>query len=40
VIWNDPELGITWPLDQLSGAQVSVSAKDAKGALLRNAELP
>jgi len=40
VIWNDPELGITWPLDQLAGAEVSVSAKDAKGALLRNAELP
>ena len=40
VIWNDPELGITWPLDQLAEAAVSVSAKDAKGALLRNAELP
>jgi dTDP-4-dehydrorhamnose 3,5-epimerase len=40
VLWNDPELSIPWPLDQLSGAEVSVSAKDAKGALLREAELP
>jgi dTDP-4-dehydrorhamnose 3,5-epimerase len=40
VIWNDPELSIPWPLDQLSGIEVSVSAKDAKGALLRDAELP
>ena len=40
VLWNDPELSIPWPLDQLAGVEVSVSAKDAKGALLRNAELP
>ena len=40
VLWNDPELAIQWPLDQLAGAEVSVSAKDAKGALLRDAELP
>ena len=40
VVWNDPDLSITWPLDQLAGAEVSVSAKDAKGALLRHAELP
>jgi dTDP-4-dehydrorhamnose 3,5-epimerase len=40
VLWNDPAIGISWPLDQLNGAEVSVSAKDAKGALLRDAELP
>jgi dTDP-4-dehydrorhamnose 3,5-epimerase len=40
VLWNDPTLAIQWPLDQLSGAEVSVSAKDAKGALLSHAELP
>jgi dTDP-4-dehydrorhamnose 3,5-epimerase len=40
VLWNDPEIGIQWPLEQLNGAEVSVSAKDAKGALLRDAELP
>jgi dTDP-4-dehydrorhamnose 3,5-epimerase len=40
VLWNDPELSIPWPLDLLSGTEVSVSAKDAKGALLRDAELP
>src|SRR6202042_3771923 len=38
VLWNDPELSIPWPLDQLAGVEVSVSVKDAKGALLRNAE--
>jgi dTDP-4-dehydrorhamnose 3,5-epimerase len=40
VLWNDPEIGIQWPLDQLNGAEVSISAKDGKGALLRDAELP
>lgn len=40
VLWNDPELGISWPLDQLAGTEVSVSAKDAKGVILRDAELP
>ncbi|HXS14043.1 MAG TPA: dTDP-4-dehydrorhamnose 3,5-epimerase [Acidobacteriaceae bacterium] len=44
VLWNDPELGISWPLEQikaeLPGAEPAVSAKDAKGALLRDAELP
>ncbi|HTV09429.1 MAG TPA: dTDP-4-dehydrorhamnose 3,5-epimerase [Candidatus Aquilonibacter sp.] len=40
ILWNDPDLSISWPLDQLSGTDVSVSAKDAKGALLRDAELP
>jgi dTDP-4-dehydrorhamnose 3,5-epimerase len=40
VLWNDPEIGIAWPLDQLGAIEVSVSAKDAKGALLRDAELP
>ena len=40
LLWNDAELSIPWPLDQLSGIEVSVSAKDAKGALLRDAELP
>jgi len=35
ILWNDPELGIDWPLDgtpQLSG-------KDAAGALLKDAEV-
>ena len=40
VVWNDPDLAISWPVDQLGGSEVSVSAKDAKGALLRDAELP
>lgn len=40
VLWNDPEIGIEWPLGELGGTEVSVSAKDAKGARLRDAELP
>jgi dTDP-4-dehydrorhamnose 3,5-epimerase len=34
ILWNDPELGITWPV-----ADVIVSEKDAKGKLLREAEV-
>jgi dTDP-4-dehydrorhamnose 3,5-epimerase len=39
VIWNDPKLNIPWPLDQIDGPP-QVSAKDAVGVLLANAELP
>lgn len=34
--WNDPELGIAWPVD---GAGVIVSDKDAQGVGLREAEV-
>ncbi|MCV6614591.1 MAG: dTDP-4-dehydrorhamnose 3,5-epimerase [Cellvibrionaceae bacterium] len=30
LLWNDPELGIDWPLDKLDGSP-SLSAKDAAG---------
>lgn len=39
VRWDDPALGIDWPLDQLHGAPI-LSAKDAAGSLLADAELP
>jgi len=39
LIWNDPAVGIEWPLDLLD-APPQVSAKDAVGALLADAELP
>jgi len=35
ILWNDPELGIDWPL---AGAPV-LSAKDAAGVLLRDADV-
>ena len=35
--WDDPTLGIAWPLE---GLVPSVSPKDAQGAYFRNAELP
>ena len=35
--WDDPSLGIPWPLD---GITAIVSNKDAKGAMFRDAELP
>ncbi|MDE1163211.1 MAG: dTDP-4-dehydrorhamnose 3,5-epimerase [Acidobacteriaceae bacterium] len=37
LVWNDPKLAITWPLE---GLDVSVSGKDAIGKLLSEAELP
>ena len=27
--WDDPEVAINWPLDQLEGAMVNLSDKDA-----------
>lgn len=35
ILWNDPDLGIAWPLE----AAPTLSAKDAGGALLKNAEV-
>jgi dTDP-4-dehydrorhamnose 3,5-epimerase len=37
LLWNDPELGIEWPL--LDGMSPILSAKDAQGKPLRDAEL-
>ncbi len=34
IIWNDPDLGIEWPIDFIP----SLSAKDEDGVLFRNAE--
>lgn len=36
ILWNDPELGIKWPIT--AGAAI-VSEKDAKGKLLKDAEV-
>jgi dTDP-4-dehydrorhamnose 3,5-epimerase len=40
IVWNDPTLNITWPLDALDGLSPSVSPKDAHGALFEVADLP
>ncbi len=40
IVWNDPALGIAWPLELLSGMQPVVSAKDALGMRMSEAELP
>jgi dTDP-4-dehydrorhamnose 3,5-epimerase len=37
LLWNDPQLAISWPL--VDGAPPLVSAKDAQGRLLRDAEV-
>ena len=30
IVWNDPEIGIAWPLERLEGTGVSLSSKDAE----------
>jgi dTDP-4-dehydrorhamnose 3,5-epimerase len=37
ILWNDPHLGIAWPLE---GIVPAISQKDAKGRLFGEAELP
>ena len=32
ILWNDPDLAIAWPLEQLEGTSVSLSRKDAGAA--------
>jgi dTDP-4-dehydrorhamnose 3,5-epimerase len=39
VAWDDPSIGIEWPLSQLDGAAVQLSAKDRRGAALGEAEV-
>jgi dTDP-4-dehydrorhamnose 3,5-epimerase len=36
IVWNDPELGIKWPI---AAGDAIVSEKDARGKLLRDAEV-
>ena len=38
--WNDPELGISWPLTECGIASVIISEKDAKLPLLKEIESP
>ena len=40
ILWNDPTLNITWPLDALDGILPSLSPKDARGAVFVEADLP
>ena len=37
IVWNDPEIGIAWPLERLEGTEVSLSGKDAEAAGFRTA---
>ena len=38
IVWNDPDLGIAWPMERLEGAEVSLSGKDAEAAGFKAAE--
>src|ERR1700722_7201536 len=40
ILWNDPTLNISWPVDAISPVAPSASPKDAAGSLLSAAELP
>jgi dTDP-4-dehydrorhamnose 3,5-epimerase len=37
LLWNDPEVGIAWPLEQLGGAQPLLADKDAAAPTLAEA---
>ena len=37
IVWNDPTIGIEWPV--LEGADIAVSAKDALGKMFEEAEI-
>ena len=36
LLWNDPDVGIEWPL--VKGGELNISAKDAEGQYLRDAD--
>jgi len=38
VLWNDPAIGIDWPLAELGGMEPLLAAKDAAGIPLKDAE--
>jgi dTDP-4-dehydrorhamnose 3,5-epimerase len=37
LLWNDPDVGINWPL--LEGTELRISSKDAGGKRLQEAEV-
>ena len=37
IVWNDPEIGIAWPLERLEGTEVSLSGKDTEAAGFKTA---
>lgn len=39
VLWNDPAIGIDWPLAGIPGGQPALSAKDQVGSRLEDAEV-
>ncbi len=38
LLWNDPDIGIDWPLHLITPGAPILSGKDAKGTLLKDAE--
>lgn len=40
ILWNDPSLNITWPLDALNGTAPTISDKDSAGKPFISADLP
>ena len=36
LVWNDPDVGIEWPIERIAGTEIQLSAKDQAACLLKD----
>ena len=36
LVWNDPDVGIEWPIERITGTEIQLSAKDKAACLLKD----